>query len=247
MDILVLGDSDSAGAFNGGVSWPALVEAACNLAGHGPLSIRSIPFSAVPASSAAYAARNVSELRPDLVIVPVGAFGFTFGFVELRVQRLFGDRAARWYKRLEARLDARTRGAATSPRGLNRLGRSLSRRLIGTEPLTTRAQLTANFGDLFRALARIEDVDVIAFSYPGIGDNAHTRDAPRLRALFFADVKAAVESHHYSWVSLSNLFDAYPDWHAYALDELHFNETGHRRIAEVLLTAVTARMTLATG
>lgn len=237
MDVLVLGDSDSGGTFNAGQSWPKLVEA--SLPGGEPASVRSIAFSAVPAGAPAFAERKVLELKPDVVIVLVGAFGFTFGFVELRIQRIFGKRAASWSKRLESRFDAQTRRPGHKLYRLNKLGRRLARTVIGTEPLTTREQLTANFREVFRTLARLENTEVIAVTYPGIGQHAHRPRAEAERRRFFADLKAAAESHHYTWVSTEGLFIDLPDWHAYALDELHFNAFGHERMAATVRSTLT--------
>lgn len=236
MKVLVLGDSDSAGTFNGGITWTKLVEA--SLSDGEPVSVRSVAFSAVPAGAAAFAERKVRELSPDVVILLVGGFGFTFGFVELRIQRLFGKRAAAWSKRVESGFDARTRRPAEAPNRLNKFGRGLVRRVIGTEPLTTREQLTTNFREVFQALARLEDTDVIALTYPGIGHHAHRRHARVERRRFFADLKRSAETHHFVWVSTEGMFDDLPDWHSYAVDELHFNQLGHERIAELALDAL---------
>lgn len=236
MEVLVLGDSDSSGAFNKGVSWLQLVEG--SLPGGEPASVRSIGFSPVPLGAAAFAERKVREIQPDVVIVMVGAYGFTFGFVELRVRRLLGERAARLSKRLESGFDARTRQPGGPPGRLNKLGRRFARTVIGTECLTTREQLTENFTEVFRTLARLEDTTVIAVTYPGIGDHAHRGKVPALRRRFFADLKVAAEAHHIAWVSLEGLFADLPDWRTYAVDELHFNQFGHERVAEKVRTAL---------
>lgn len=236
VEVLVLGDSDSSGAFNKGVSWLQLIEG--SLPGGEPSTVRSIGFSPIPAGAAAFAERKVRELHPDVVIVMVGAYGFTFGFVELRVQRLLGQRAARLSKRLESSFDARTRKPGGPPSRLNKLGRRFARTVIGTECLSTRQQLTENFKEIFRTLARLENTAVIALTYPGIGDHAHKGKVSALRRGFFADLKVAAETHHITWVSLENLFDDLPDWRAYAVDELHFNQFGHERVAEKVRPAL---------
>ncbi|MEX2081319.1 MAG: hypothetical protein WEC33_06855 [Dehalococcoidia bacterium] len=245
MEILILGDSDSAGAMTGGVAWPELLGASLGGREQEPAGVRSINFSAVPAGAAAYAERKLAELRPDVVILVAGSFAFTFGFVELRIQRLFGRRVAAWAKRLEGRFDAVTRGPEEAPGRTNALGRKVVRWLIGTEPLTTREQLTRNYEEIFRAVARFEQTDVVVMTYPGIGEHARKGNAPRQRAIFFRDLGAAAEAHHFGWVSLSEVFDAQTDWQAVRVDELHFSAGAHATIAgavsEVILARTAAR------
>lgn len=236
MEVLVLGDSDSSGAFSDGVSWLQLLEG--SLTGGEPSAVRLVRFSPIPAGAAEFADGKVRELKPDVVIVLVGAYGFTFGFVELRVRRLLGQRAAKFSKRLESGFDARTKGRAGRPSRLNRLGRRIARAVIGTEPLTTREQLTANFKETFRTLARLEDTEVIAVTYPGIGHHANTGKVPQLRKAFFAELKEYAEAQHLTWVSLEGLFADLPDWRTYAIDELHFNPFGHERVAEQVRLAL---------
>lgn len=240
---LILGDSDTDGSRTGGVHWPDMVITDLAAAGVG-LTLDSVRFSAVPTNSPAYAERKMRELAPDIVIVPVSAWVFAVLFVEFRVQRLFGKRAAHLYKRWETRFERATRRGAPEPAGANKVGRSLARRIIGADPQVSPAQLADNYHELFRILARFEDTQVVAMMYPGINRATLPARVARARADFVARVKKSADSFWFGWVSGEDMFPLSVDMKAFALDEVHFNEAGHRRIADAMVAAIRP---LATG
>ena len=239
MNILVLGDSDSAGEHTGGTSWVQLLESELRRGGV-QAHIRSIGFSAVPASAPDYAERRIRELKPQVVIVMAGAWGFTYTMVQLQVEALFGKRVKDWYVWLEHRFESRTRTPGAEPPRLNRLARKAVRRIIGARAQISREQLTEHYREVFRRLARFEDTDVVVMTYQGIGDHAQAGNMPAQRLLFFADLQRAAEGHHYGWVHEPGLFDDLPNWHDYAIDELHFNMLGHERILRTIEPKVRA-------
>jgi lysophospholipase L1-like esterase len=239
MDILVLGDSDSSGEHTGGVSWVQMLEFDLRQSGI-DANVRSIGFSAVPASAPNYAERRVAELKPDVVVVMVGAWGFTYTMVQLQVEALFGKRVKEWYVWLEHRFESQTRTPGADPPPLNRLARRAVRRVIGTRAQISREQLTERYREVFRRLARFEDTDVIAMTYQGIGDHVEAGNMPAQRRRFFAEVQRAADEHHYGWVHEPELFADLPNWHDYAIDELHFNVLGHRRILGTIAPKVHA-------
>ncbi len=177
-----------------------------------------------------------------MVVLLVGSCAFTFGFVELRIQRLFGTRVAALAKRLEAWFDRSTRGPGASPTHLHRAVRRVVRAAIGTEPLTTREQLTQNYLETFRALARFEHLYVVLMAYPGVGAHAHTPRDQAQRKLFFDDMRAAADRHHFGWVDLRQHFDGSRDFSGFAVEELHFNLAGHQRSAAAMGPAVAAML-----
>ncbi len=240
MKVLVLGDSDS-GAALGGVAWPQLVEARLAEAGDDEAEVTSVNFSAVPATAAEYGERRVREIGPDLVVLLVSTSGFTFRFVEARVRRIFGRRAARWAKRVESGFEAVSRGPTGETGRVNRVGRGLARGVVGTEPLTSRGDLTRNYEDVLMALARFEELDVVALVYPGMGDHARRGNAPAERQLFLADIRRAVESHRFGWLLLNDVFGDSADARRYMLDGLHFNAAGQEAIAGAVFEMVAAR------
>ena len=235
MLILILGDSDTEGSVTGGANWPSMVVDSLHSAGVGDIELSSRRFTAVPPNAAAYAERRVSELNPDIVILPVSAWGFTSEFVEYRVQKLLGRRAARWYKRLENRFDRATRDRRAAPAGANKAGRSLVRRVIGTAPQISAGELAEHYREVFRALARFEDTQVIAMMYPGLTVANLTPRVRRARASYAAAMREAAESHRFAWLAADQIFPRDDGIRQFALDDLHFNEAGHRLIAEEML------------
>lgn len=238
MLIFILGDSDTEGVMTGGVNWPAMLVERLIADGVPEVGLESVRFTAVPANAAAYAQRRIEQYAPDVVIIPVSTWGFTSEFVEYRVQRLFGRRIARWYKRWENRFDRATRQRGSEPAGANRAGRGFVRRLIGTAPQITAADLAVHYEDVFRTLARFEDTRVVAMMYPGINRDSL---APRIRSMrdsYQSRMKAAAERHRFSWVDPADIFPADAPIRTFAEDDLHFNAEGHRLIAEAMFARV---------
>lgn len=238
MEILLLGDSDTAGMRIAGTSWPELLKADLESDGSRVVTIRTVMFTPVPASAAAYAERRARERNVDVIILPVSAWGFTLRFVEYRVQRLLGRRLARWYKRVEWRFDR-----ATSARGrplgrMNRAGRRLARTLIGARAQISREQLAEHYREIFNSLARIEDTQVVAMMYPALLARALSPKTKAHRAAFQEEMRTAALSHHFAWLDSERIFPAGRDIDEFALDELHFTDEGHRLIATAMLQAI---------
>lgn len=244
MKVLVLGDSDSSGSFTGERTWTDGVREGLQAGQAGEVTLESITFSALPPTAASYAERKLHQLEPDLVIMPVGSFLFTAGFVWVRVRRLLGDRAGRWYRAMEERWDSQTRDRGHVRGALNRYSRTAVRLIVGTQPLSTREAITQSYRDIFRTIAKFENVHVLVFSYPGVGEHARKGKAPLARRRFFPDVRAAAESHHYAWLEGAEIFAGvdYSELTKFQ-DGLHFNQKGHQMIADAVLGAI-ARTTL---
>ena len=68
MEILLLGDSDTAGIRIAGPSWPELLKADLDSDGGGAVTIHTVMFTPVPASAAAYAERRARERNVDMPI-----------------------------------------------------------------------------------------------------------------------------------------------------------------------------------
>ena len=237
VEILVFGDSDTSGRHTGGAPWPELLTADLVDAGRGPVNVRFSSFSPVPANSAEFAARKVGETKPDIAILVVASFPFTARFVRLRVERLFGKRAGRWYKRLEDNFDTSTRGKSGGRDHLNRVARRVVPKVVGSGAYSTREKVTANYVETLRALSRFEDTDVVVFSYPGMAASTNTPWAVKQRKLFFAEMKAAASQQRMPWVDGVEIFAGHAREDVMA-DGFHFNQAGHRIIADALLAAV---------
>jgi hypothetical protein len=235
MRILVLGNSDTNASFSGGEAWTEVAREAIASADAGT-TLTELPFSALGAGAPNYAERKLREVQPDVVILPLGTFAFTVGFVWVRVRSLFGERAARWYKRLEDDFERRTRKPGDVGSLLNRGARRAVRALIGTQPLTTREALTESYRQILRATARVEDVDVVIVAYPiEVGRFVVRGDTARERRRFLEDVAAEAAAHRYRLLDSDGVFSGpgaliVPT----TADGFHLNAQAHRLLGEAL-------------
>ncbi len=237
--ILVLGNSDTEGLMSGGKTWTAVARDSIEDALGEPVTLHETRFFLSAAGAPEFAERKVREAQAELVILPVGTFSFTVGFVWVRVRDLFGERAGARYRRWEEAFDVKTlhRGPALS--ALNRAGRALTRTLIGTCPLTTREQLTRDYAEALRGLSRVEDVQVALVAYPGRGKYTTRGKAPAQRCLFLAAVRAEAQERHHLWVDSSEEFEARAkDVPTSTPDGFHLNEAGHRVLGSIVADAV---------
>ena len=239
MKVLALGNSDSRGAHITGPIWSEVARAQLEAELSEAVSFENIPYSVIGATAISYAERKLAEFEPDIVVLPVASYQFTAGFTWVRVQRLFGAKAGRWYRNLEERFEKQTRGKGSLGDGLNRIARVTLRRLIGTEPMATRQQVTDAYGELIRALSRHEDLGVVLVTYPGRGAHAKSRKAKRERAIFFPEVEAMATRHHFPWVNGETVFDAAaPGDVIHSVEGLHFNDYGHQILGAAVAGAI---------
>ncbi len=239
MKVLVLGDSDSSGRFLTGKTWPEVLQRSLSERFEQPSEVVASGFSAVAANAHEFAERRVREVSPDAVVLLLGSFGFTATFTWLRVQRLFGKRAGRWYRGIEERFDAGSRTETGAPGKANAFGRTAVRRLIGAKSYSSRQQVSENYRAVFRALSRFEDTEVVVFAYPGLGKHAREGKGPALRKVFFSEMRAAAAEHHFGWVDGVEIF-AGRDADSMKLDDLHFNEAAHALIAAAVEAEIAA-------
>jgi hypothetical protein len=242
--ILVLGNSDTAGRFSEGETWTGVARDAIAAGSDGGVSLTEIRFSALGADSPKYAERKVREIQPDLVILPLGTFAFTVGFVWVRVRRLVGARPAAWYKRLEDGFDRRTRKGGGLRRTANRWARKAVRATVGAEPLTSRAALTESYRQILRTMSRIEDVDVLLVAYPlERGPSVvKARTAGQRRQKFLAEMAEEAEAHHHAILHCDQVFDRTDDGAALITpDGFHLSTAGHRVLGEAVAALVATR------
>lgn len=232
--VLLFSNSDADGAFTGGVGWGTLLSEP----GEPPLEVTSVGFFPASPSAATYAARKVKQEQPDAVIFPIGTYAFTIGYVEFRIQRLLGRRAAAWYKRMEMHFDRTTRAPGAAPGGLNGFARTLLRRTIGAEPAVSRAEATANVAATLDALSQFEDTTVIvATRYPGIGQNARQPTA-KYRTLFLNEVTAMANAHRFPVVDIEQVLAGPGPLERHFLDDVHLSPSGHRLLAAAIREAI---------
>ncbi len=236
VDLLLLSNSDAAGALTGGRGWGTMLAEGVEE----ELSVTSVEFFAGASGAAAYAARKVELHRPDLVIVPVGSYGFAMEYVEYRIRRLFGRRVARWYKRFERSFDSRTRQPGQAPRGTNSLARGILRRTIGADPAVSQAELTRNVEQTLKRLAAFEDTSVVVVtSYPGVGALATRRMAAK-RAVFLRDVRKMAESHRFPVVDVEQALGGNGRLGELLIDDIHLSPAGHELLAVAVREVVLA-------
>lgn len=155
--VLIFSNSDVVGSFVGGEGWGTMLAQG----GDAALEVSMVPFFPGAPTAAAYAAKKVAEFEPDLVVLPVGGYGFTSGYVEFRVKRLFGRRVSAGYKAVERWFDRKTRPEGGLPRGVNAFARTVLRHTIGTEPPTSQAEITGYVCSTIDALARFEETNTL--------------------------------------------------------------------------------------
>lgn len=245
MKILVLGNSDTAGTLAGARTWPQVASDLLSAQGVAVTEINEIRFSAVGERAAEFAERKVREFEPDLVILPIGTFAYTVGFVWVQVRERFGVRAATLYRRLEGGFERHTGsgggGSRTSTRSaINRAGRRLVRAVIGTRPLTTQEELTGSYRQILRAIARIETVEVLVVNYPGeTGPLAKKKlSTPDRRLRFLADIRKEAEAHHYRMLIADEAFAAHPEGSLITPDGFHVSAAGHRVLGEAAAAVI---------
>ncbi|MEP7214674.1 MAG: SGNH/GDSL hydrolase family protein [Anaerolineaceae bacterium] len=244
MKILVLGNSDTAGMFAGASTWPRVAAELVYGQGVAVTEFNDVSFSAVGALGAAFAERKVRELEPDLVILPIGTWPYSVGFVWVQVRERFGVRAAKLYQRLERSFETRTGSGGGSPSPskstINRAGRRFARTLIGARPLTTQEELTENYRQILRAIARIEAVEVLLVDYPAeTGPLAKKKlSTPARRTRFLADIREEAEAHHYRLLVADDAFAAHPEGSLITPDGFHLNEAGHRVLGDAAAAVI---------
>jgi len=242
MRILVLGNSDTRGEFAPGVTWPEQAAALVSAATREEVSIDERRFSATRPDAPAFAATLVEEVRPDLVLLPLGTFAFTAGFTWVRVQRFFGVRVANWYRKGEAAMDSRTRNEQRLPNSMGRTLRGTMRRLVGTQPMTTSKGLATNYRDVLRALAQAEDCNVLVVAYPPERATSVTvRDAFEQRRMFLEDVAAEAALHRFHLVdSMAAYHDAPNSGELFTPDGFHSTAAGHQVLGAVVAAGILA-------
>lgn len=243
MKILVLGTSDTSGRFAEGETWAAILAAGVEVRLGQPVELVEVPFTVLRPADARYAERKIEEHEPDVVMLSVGTAMFTVGFVSSRVEALFGQRAARRYRRWEERFDDRTRGRGRVADGLNAAARRVARTIIGTKTMSPEKDVTEGFRAVVDAIARHEHVQAVFVAAAPIGAHHHRPGAAERRRRFLSAVERAVRERHFTSIEAE---DAYrgrlSESEIKPRDPLHQGTEGHRVLGEYLVEAVAAAM-----
>ncbi len=238
MKVLVLGNSDTEGVFSGGETWTQVLRQ--RLSTPDAANVTEVRFSPNGARAAAFAERTAREFEAEVVILPVGTFAFTVGFVWVRVGSLFGARAARWYRRFEGGFDRRTRTPGAKSSGVNRLGRRTARALLGVQPMIDAKSLAESYCEVIRSLARIEQTRVVIVVYPPEeGPYLIKGNLAEKRSRFLAAIEFKSAMHHYQVIKAEDVFSPRDgDEPTTTPDGFHLNAKGHLLLGEAVAGAV---------
>lgn len=246
MKVLVLGNSDTSGMFRPGPTWTEMFADGLRERLATDVQLVNHGFTIVDPSSAAYAERRVREVEPDLVLLPFGTMAFTVGFVWKRVERLFGKRAGRWYRRLETSFDRTTREKGTVRDALYRAAKRAVHLTIGAQTISSRERVTAGVRAVVEALARVENVQVVLIAAASRGPQHEKPGARERRRQFLEDVKAAASERHFIFLDSDGAFpSAMGDLAVKNRDGLHQTPEAHRLTAEFLLDRVVPALSVA--
>lgn len=242
MKLLVFANSDSGGNVIAGHPWPKQIVAAVEREASVAVVLIERGFSAVGGSAVGYAEAVVQKEQPDVVILPLTTYSFAVQFVAPRIRQLLGERAWSRYRAIESKFDRGTRhNRLLQP--MNRVGRKAARRLIGTAPLAAPTAVTQVYAETIRRLARMEDLHLIAMTYPRFGrdiEAANRGIAARVGA-FELEIRRVVNEHRFTWADGQEALDAAGVGDdAVAPDGFHLSDTAHRVYAEMLAPLVLA-------
>lgn len=243
MRICVLGHSTSAGGGlpDRSLAWPWLAALELSQSLDEPVDVRHIMFVPMGARSVDYAVAKVDECDPDVVIVSLASYVCAIRTVAERVRQRYGERALRLYRRLEHRFEAGT-GNRQGARGeVNRRGRWLARRLIGTAAFTSVDEVSGIFSEVLRTLSQREGLHVLALAEPQwpAWVDRQNRGANRIFTTLCQSVHAVVEAHHLLWADSEPGFAATPHRNAlYQSDGVHKSIAGHRLQATDVVQAL---------
>lgn len=232
MEILILGDSNTRGTATGGVSWPEMLRESLEPKLGEPVTVRNTALFVTGPESLQFVEKRLAEGPVDIAIVALGTYAFTARFVHLHVEKLFGKRVAEWYRRGERGFESGTRGKPGGRDRLNSWARTALRRTVGTAAMAGWKDVAEGYLQVFRRLARMEDLAVIVMTYPGTATHSQAPAARRDKERFFAVVKPAAEAHHFGWVEGREIFAGVGDMSALYSDGLHFQEAGQRLFAD---------------
>ena len=240
MRVIVFGNSDTRGAVVPGPTWPELARRSLE-ALTGPVELVDRNFVPLGARAASVAARLAEEARGDVLLLPLSEYAFWAETVELQVRRLFGTRAARLFKRAEQRFVRAAARGGPAGAATDSVARGLARRVIGTRAPASVAEVIGTYSEVFRRLARLEELEVVVIAYPAPPAAAHW--PRRLRAgreRFIAELRSEADRLRFAWVDGDAVATGagLGPHETYAPDGVHIGEPMHAPLARAVLAAI---------
>lgn len=181
------------------------------------------------------------EEEPDYVVIPLSNFAFAIGFVEPRIERLFGRRVAAAYQKAETAFEAKTGTTATRKSRLIGLARRTLRRVVGTQPHASVEQVAGVYIDILHRLSRTEDLQVVVVTYPEFSEQLlrKNRKAREKNERFERLVRAVVNEHRFLWVDGRDAVRASRlGERVLAEDGSHLSADGHALYGQLIATVV---------
>jgi hypothetical protein len=148
------------------------------------------------------------------------------------------------YRRFEDAVDRNTRRGGPLRRTANRCLRASARTIIGARPLSTQEAVTEGYRQILRALARVEDTDVVVVAYPLPPEDGpavyRDRANPQRQRKFVADVAAEAAAHHYRMVTNDEWLPGAAGAPVFTPDKFHLGPLGHQLLGQAVGAAILA-------
>ncbi len=233
MRICVIGNSATAGLglAEQSLAWPWLAASQLSASIDEPVDVRHVLFAPMGSRAAGFALSKVEESDPDVVVIAVGSYLCAIGTVGERVRRRFGGRAYGLFRRTELWFESRTGNRRDAFGRVNRAGRWLARRVIGTATITTIDDVVNVFSDLLRLLSQREGLHVVALAEPQWPKRTAKENPGAAEALVAVTkrVQTVVDARRFLWADSGPSYDAAPDREAlYLPDGVHKTVEGLR-------------------
>ncbi len=238
MKILLLGNSDTAGQMIQGETWPGLIRSGLESAARAPVALEQKRLAPYGPRAAGLVSEAVEASQPDVVLLPLVTYAFAVGYVSLRVRQRFGERAYRWYLRAEDAMQRRTSGKGGPVGAVNSWTQRLARKVIGVAPHAAVEEVTDTYLEIFRRLSRLEDIQVVAVSYPAFSEALQRLNPGMMTTTRQCEsiLREAAAGHRFLWADGQTALEAADATvTGVAPDGSHLSVLGHCLYAEMVL------------
>ncbi len=236
--ILIYGHSDTFGVAlaDRSLAWPNLVQAELPALIDRRVTVTQRPFLPIRAGAGERAEAILRENPADVVIFATNAYGFAVTTVANRVKGRLGEKNAKRYQKLERRINKWT---ASIPMGnrINNTGRRWARKVVGTAPDSSYADVVKAHDEVLRVLARQESLEVVV-----MGGNKLSTWIQKEKPSLIVQVEAMREmveefcrEHHFAWFNTEEALLPGNRERSFLPDGAHRNPEAHRHFANLVL------------
>jgi len=241
--LLVLGHSDSFGVqlSDRADSWPQVVLRELPALAGRPVELHQRPLAAIRPGVGRRAETILQEFPPDIAIFATNPYGFAVGTVANRIRQRFGDRVSNRYLRAERKLDGWTRNSRFG-RVLNHGTRRVVRRVVGTAPEASFADVLEAHLEVLRVLAREEQLQVMVQGGNRLSSWLQKEDPtlpPRVEELGRM-ARTFCQEHHFVWFDTEAALLPGARERSFLPDGVHRNPEAHRHFANLVLPVLKA-------